>query len=57
MTLAQTAQQQGKSSGAHLFLAQAMELQGRLEAALAQYEQAAALLGSAHPKMRKQKRK
>lgn len=44
MTLAQIAQQQGKSGEARLLLAQAMELQGRMDAALNQYQQALPLL-------------
>jgi len=41
--LAQIAQQQGKSGEARLQLARAMELQGRMDAALNQYQQAAPL--------------
>ena len=48
MTLAQLAQQQGKSGEARLLLAQAMELQGRMDAALNQYQQAVQLLGPEH---------
>lgn len=44
MTLAQIAQQQGKSGEARLLLAQAMEIQGRMDAALNQYQQALPLL-------------
>ncbi|MBI3249072.1 MAG: M48 family metalloprotease [Deltaproteobacteria bacterium] len=44
LTLAQIAQQQGKSAESRILLAQAMELQGRPEAALAQYGQALSLL-------------
>lgn len=43
MILAQVAQQQGKSGEARLHLAHAMELQGRMDAALNQYQQAAPL--------------
>jgi predicted Zn-dependent protease len=50
ITLAQISRQEGKPGEGHLFLAQAMELQGRPEAALAQYQLAATVLGSAHPK-------
>ncbi len=50
MTLAQIAQQQQKSGEARLLLAQAMELQGRMDAALNQYQQAAQLLGPDHEK-------
>ncbi len=50
MTLAQLAQQQGKSGEARLLLAQAMELQGRMDAALSQYQQAVSLLGPDHEK-------
>lgn len=57
VTLAQIAQQQSKSGEAHLFLAEAMERQGRLDAAFAQYQQAAALLGSAHPKAEETEKK
>jgi Flp pilus assembly protein TadD len=45
MTLAQIAQQQGKSGESRLLLGQAMELQGRMDAALNQYQQALPLLG------------
>jgi predicted Zn-dependent protease len=50
LTLAQIAQQQDKAADTRLLLAQAMERQGRLEAALSQYQQALALLGPDHPK-------
>ena len=50
MTLAQLAQQQGKSAEARLLLAQAMTLQGRMDAALNQYQQAAQILGPDHEK-------
>jgi predicted Zn-dependent protease len=50
LTLAQAAQRQNNIADYWLYLAQAMELQGRPEAALAQYEQAAHLLGPEHPK-------
>jgi len=50
MTLAQVAQQEGKAAETRLFLARAMELQGRPEAALNQYQQAIALLGPDHLK-------
>ena len=51
LTLAQITQQQGKAADTRLLLAQAMELQGRLEAALNQYQQASVLLGPDHPKV------
>lgn len=50
MTLAQITQQQGKAGETRLFLAQAMELQGRPEAALAQYQQATERLGPDDPR-------
>lgn len=49
LTLAQISQQQNKAAETRLLLAQAMERQGRLEAALSQYQQAIAFLGSDHP--------
>ncbi|MGE0823208.1 MAG: M48 family metalloprotease [Candidatus Binatia bacterium] len=48
ITLARIAQQRQQSGEARLLLAQAMELQGRLEAAFNQYQQAALLLGPKH---------
>jgi len=51
LTLAQISQQEGKAADTRLLLAQAMELQGRPEAALNQYQQAIALLGSDHPRI------
>jgi predicted Zn-dependent protease len=50
LTLAQAAQRQNNIAEYRLLLAQAMELQGRPEAALAQYEQAGQLLGPDHPR-------
>ncbi len=50
LTLAQIAQQQGKSAESRILLAQAMELQGRPEAALAQYGQALSLLNPDDPR-------
>jgi predicted Zn-dependent protease len=50
VTLAQIAQHQNKIADYRLFLAQAMELQGRPEAALSQYQHALELLGPDHPK-------
>jgi predicted Zn-dependent protease len=50
LTLAQIAQQKNKAADTRLLLAHAMELQGRPEAALNQYQQAVALLGPDHPK-------
>lgn len=50
LILAQSAQQRNDIAEYRLLLAQAMELQGRPEAALAQYEQAVQLLGPEHPK-------
>ena len=50
LTLAQIAQHQGKSGESRLLLAQAMEIQGRMDAALNQYQQAALLLGPEHEK-------
>jgi len=49
LTLAQIAGRQGKRGESLLLLAQAMELQGRLEAALGQYQMATAVLGPAYP--------
>ena len=49
LTLAQIAGRQGKRGESLLLLAQAMELQGRLEAALGQYQMATAVLGPACP--------
>src|SRR5262245_46389591 len=49
LTLAQVAERQGKRGKSLLLLAQAMELQGRLEAALGQYQKATAVLGPDHP--------
>ncbi len=57
ITFAQIRQQQGKAGEGRLFLAQAMELQGRPEAALAQYQLAATVLGPAHPKAEEIKKK
>ena len=57
VTLAQLAQQQGKGGETSLLLAQAMELQGRPEAALAQYQRAAFLLGPDHPKAKELEKK
>ncbi|HZT35652.1 MAG TPA: tetratricopeptide repeat protein, partial [Nitrososphaera sp.] len=57
LTLAQIAQQQGKSGEMHFLLAQAMELQGRPEAALAQYQQTAVLWGPDHLKAEEIKKK
>lgn len=48
VTLAQIVDRQGKGGEARLLLATAMELQGRLEAALSQYQQAAQALGPDH---------
>jgi predicted Zn-dependent protease len=50
LTLAQITGQQGKRAESRLLLAQAMEGQGRLEAALSQYQQASQALGPEHPK-------
>ncbi len=49
LTLAQVDERQGKRGESLLLLAQAMELQGRLEAALGQYQKATAVLGPDHP--------
>src|SRR5262249_57634337 len=49
LTLAQIAERRGKRGESLLLLAQAMELQGRLEAALGQYQKAAAVLGPDYP--------
>ena len=49
LTRAQIAGRQGKRGESLLLLAQAMELQGRLEAALGQYQKAAAVLGPDSP--------
>lgn len=51
LTLAQIAQQQDNAADTRLLLAKAMERQGRLEAALSQYQQALALLGPDHPQV------
>lgn len=48
ISLAHITEQQSKRGEARLLLAQAMELQGRLEAALGQYQQAAEALGPDH---------
>ncbi len=45
LTLAQIRERQGKRGESLLLLGQAMEMQGRLEAALGQYQKAAAVLG------------
>jgi predicted Zn-dependent protease len=45
LTLAQVNERQGKRGESLLLLAQAMELQGRLEAALGQYQKAIAVFG------------
>jgi len=50
LTLAQIIDRQGKGGEARLLLASAMEIQGRLEAALNQYQQAAQALGPDHPR-------
>jgi predicted Zn-dependent protease len=50
LTLAQILDRQGKGGEARLLLASAMEIQGRLEAALNQYQQAAQALGPDHPR-------
>lgn len=50
LTLAQAAQRQNNIAEYRLLLAQAMEIQGRPEAALAQYEQAGQLLSPDHPR-------
>ncbi|MCS6926723.1 MAG: M48 family metalloprotease [Candidatus Binatia bacterium] len=49
VTLARLHEQRGEIGEARVLLAQAMVLQGRLEAALAQYQQAAQALGPHHP--------
>jgi beta-barrel assembly-enhancing protease len=49
LTLAQIAERQGKRGESLLLLARAMELQGRLEAALSQYQKAKAVLGPDNP--------
>jgi len=49
LTLAQIAERRGKRGESLLLLAQAMELQGRLEAALGQYQKAKAVLGPDNP--------
>ena len=49
LTLAQIAEHRGKRGESLLLLAQAMELQGRLEAALGQYQKAKAVLGPDNP--------
>jgi predicted Zn-dependent protease len=49
LTLAQVDERQGKRGESLLLLAQAMEWQGRLEAALGQYQKATAVLGPDHP--------
>ncbi|HKA53060.1 MAG TPA: tetratricopeptide repeat protein, partial [Candidatus Binatia bacterium] len=49
LTRAQIAGRQGKRGESLLLLAQAMERQGRLEAALGQYQKAAAVLGPDSP--------
>lgn len=50
LTLAQAAQKRNDIAEYRLLLAQAMEIQGRPEAALAQYEQAGQLLSPDHPR-------
>ena len=50
VTLAHIIDRQGKGGEARLQLAAAMEIQGRLEAALNQYQQAAQALGPDHPR-------
>lgn len=57
LTLAQIAQQEDKGADTRLLLAQAMERQGRPEAALSQYQQAIALLGPDHPETEEAKKK
>jgi beta-barrel assembly-enhancing protease len=49
LTLARFAQQRGQSTEAGLLIGQAMEIQGRLEAALGQYKRAAQALAPEHP--------
>ncbi|MBI3797458.1 MAG: M48 family metalloprotease [Deltaproteobacteria bacterium] len=49
LTLAQVAERRGKRGDSLMLLAQAMELQGRLEAALGQYQKATAVFGPGHP--------